>query len=360
MSADLGVSVGSAGLTVTLFGILAGLLAPVLVVATGRWDRRTVVLAILGAFAAGNLLTALAPSFPTLLAVRLAVGAVHGLMWAIVARVAVRLVQPGDGVRATAVVFTGISAALVLGVPAGATLAGTLGWRSGFALLAGLAAVTWGALFTVLPRLPPDAPPRAVEIARLVTSPTLRFPLIVTAVVVIGNYCAYTYVTPLLVDRGVGPDRIGLLLMGYGVTGVAGNFVAGALARRRGTTLRALGRLLVGFLTALTLSMLALAVVLVAFRSAPPAAVIALFAWGLTYAGLPVLLQTTVFAAAPAAREAATSIYVLVFNTSIALGALVGGLGIDRFGPSAPLLAGALTCGAAALSGGLAIRRRTG
>lgn len=355
MSLDLGVSVGSAGLSVTLFGLLAGLLAPVMVVATGRWDRRTVVLVIVGAFAAGNLLTALAPSFPALLAVRLAMGALHGLMWAVVARVAVRLVRPGDGVRATAAVFSGISAALVLGVPAGAAMAGSFGWRAAFGLLSALAAVTWCALSAALPRLPPDPAPRPAEIARLVTDSTLRFPWLITAVVVIGNYCAYTYLTPLLIAAGFESTRVALLLMGYGIVGVAGNLIAGALATRRGATVPVLGRLLVGFLTALSVSMTGLFL----FRSAPPAALILLLAWGLTYAGLPVLLQTMVFAAAPDAREAATSVYVLVFNVSIALGAFAGGLGIDRFGPAGPLLAGALTCCAGAIGGFLAIRRRT-
>lgn len=358
IATDLRISTGSAGHAVTVYGILAGLLAPVLVVATGREDRRTVMLLILGAFVAGNLLTALAPSFPTLLAVRFAVGAVHGLMWAIVARMGVRLVRPGDGVRATAVVFSGISAALVLGVPVGTALGGALGWRTAFGLLAALAAVTWGALFALLPRLPPDEPPRPADIGRLMTNSALRFPLLITAVVVIGNYCAYTYVTPLLIAAGCGGDRVSLLLTGYGIAGVAGNFVAGALATRRGATVPALHGVLVGFLTALSVSMIALFL----FRSVPPATLTLLLAWGLTYAGLPVILQTMVFTSAPAASEAATSVYVLVFNVSIALGALAGGVGVDRFGPAGPLLAGALTCGAATLLGAAMIaatRRRT-
>lgn len=332
---DLGVSDGAAGLSVTVYGLVAGLAAPLLTARTRRVGRRALVLSILAIFVAGNLATATALTYPQLLAVRLTMGLAHGLMWSIVAAIAVRLV-PRSSTAATAATFSGISLALVFGVPAGTYLGIWLGWRACFVALAALSSLAWIAVGILVPALPQhrSAPPQRW---RAVLTRSLRTTLAITALVVIANYAAYTYVAPFLADRfAVTAASIGTYLLIYGVAGVVGNVGAGALLSRAPSP-----RTLLLLATASLTAILAALALFGQFGTRLAWLWIAL--WGLTYSALPVVLQTIVFdAIPPQTREAATSLYVMAFNISIAAGALVGGVMIDNASPTAPILFGVL------------------
>ncbi|TQM85364.1 putative MFS family arabinose efflux permease [Saccharothrix saharensis] len=331
MSGDLGVSEGSTGLTVTLYGAIAGLFAPVLTSATRRLDRRTLLLVVLAVFVVGNAMTALSATYGLLMFSRLLTGFAHGVMWSISASIAVRLVAPEASVRATAVVFSGISVASVIGVPLGTFIGEVADWRTAFWVIAALGAVTAVAAAVLLPPLAPQGVVNLRELPRLLRVRNLRVALLVTAVVVIGHFAAYTYVTPFL-ERNTGVETrwiSGLLLL-YGVAGIVGNFAAGAAAARalRGTIIACL----VGLGGSVAL--------LVVVGTWHPGAIALLLLWGVAYTALPVALQTLVFRSAPEAPEAATSLYILAFNVSISLGALFGGIAIDNAGPTAVMVLG--------------------
>jgi predicted MFS family arabinose efflux permease len=342
MAAGLRVSEGTVGLTVTLYGLFAGILAPVLTAATRRLDRGRLLLVILTVFVVGNVLTALAVNYVWLMLVRLLIGFIHGVLWAIVASIAVRLVPPAHSVRATAVVFSGISLATVLGVPLGTIVGQWLDWRAAFWALAACSAVALAATAVLMPPMPARGGVYLSELPRLLRTGNLRTAVGVTAVVVIGHYAAYTYITPFLLRNvGVAPNMIGILLLSFGAAGVAGNFLAGAVIGR-GPALRTV----VLALIAGTGGSMAL---LLASGTWKPAAVVFLLGWGLAYSALPVALQTLVFRSSPQAREAATSLYVLSFNVSIALGALFGSLTLDHSGPSLVMVTGMAFCALALL-----------
>lgn len=341
MAADLRVSEGTIGLTVTLYGVFAGFLAPVLTAATRRLDRKRLLIVILAVFVAGNVLTATATNYTWLMLVRLLVGFIHGVLWAIVASIAVRLVPANLSVRATAVVFSGISLASVIGVPLGTMVGQWLNWRAAFWGLAVCSALALGATAVLMPTMPPRGGVHLSDLPRLLTRGNLRAALAVTAVVVIAHYAAYTYVTPFLLRNvGLAPGMIGSLLLSFGVAGVAGNFLAGAVIGRM--TLRTV---VIG-LTAGTGVSLAL---LLAAGTWQPGAVAFLLSWGIAYSALPVALQTLIFRSVPHAREAATSLYVLSFNVSIALGALAGSVALDRSGPSMVMTTAVALCAVALL-----------
>lgn len=332
MSRDLHVSEGTVGLSVTLYGAIAGLFAPVLTVATRRIDRRLLLLLVLGVFVAGNAFTALSSSYAVLMVSRLLTGFAHGVMWSIAASIAIRLVPPAQAVRATAVVFSGISIASVVGVPFGTFIGGLSDWRTAFWAIAGIGvAILAGAAF-LLPPLAPRAVVRLAELPRLLRDGNLRIATLVTAAMVIGHFAAYTYVAPFLEqDAGIPSDWVSALLLLYGVAGVVGNFAGGAAAARalRATTLTCI------------LLLAAAVVALVVNGRWHPGTVTLLLVWGIAYTALPVCLQTLVFASAPQAPEAATSLYICAFNISIALGALIGGWFVDASGPSAVMFLGA-------------------
>ncbi|NEB57574.1 MFS transporter, partial [Streptomyces griseus] len=205
-------------------------------------------------------------------------------------------------------------------------------WRAAFLAAAGLGLVVLVAAALLLPRLPAERAVPLGGVLRLTRDPRLRTGLLVAGFLVTGHFAAYTYVRPVLEDvTGVGAGAIGALLLVYGIAGVAGNFLAGAgAARSPRTTL-----LVIGTVLALTVAALPW------LGGSPALAAVLMAAWGLGYGGVSVATQTWVLLAVPDAREAASSLFVAVFNGAIALGALAGGLVADGIGVTAVMATGA-------------------
>ncbi|MGW1248268.1 MFS transporter [Streptomyces sp. NPDC002535] len=343
-AADLAVSEGTAALMVTVPGLVAALAAPLVTVRAAGADRRALLVGLLLLAAAANLVSALAGHLAVVLAARVLLGIAIGGFWALAGGLAPRLVPAGAVGRATAVIFGGVSAASVLGVPAGTLLTERAGWRWAFAATGLLALLAAAALRTLLPRLPgrgagtgaEPSPAGRSGAGTLLALPRrnrrVRAGLLLTLALVTGHFLAYSFVRPLLTDRsGISGSLLGALLLGYGVAGVAGNFLAGSRAARSpGRTLAviaaALGTvLLAGFL----------------LGGSAIAGAGLLLLWGLAYGGVSVALQSWFMAAAPDDVETATGLNVSVFCLAIALGALLGGLLVDAYSLDTVLLAGA-------------------
>ncbi|GAB7032304.1 MFS transporter [Streptomyces sp. NPDC021749] len=345
ISRELRVSDGTAGLTLTVTGLVAAVAAPVLTLLVGRRDRRAVLAALMATLTAANLLAAYAPNVAVLLVARVLVGLGMGGVWAIAAGLAVRLVPAHRVAAATSLIFSGVAAASVLGVPAGTSLGELGGWRAAFVGMAAVCAVVALALAVLLPPLPESAGVRVGGVLGLLRGAPVRTGLLLVGLLVTGHFAAYTYVRPVLEDvAGVQPGRISTLLLAFGLAGLAGNFAAGAGAARspRATLLVICG-------------VLAGTVLLVPLLGpdtgvAGPAALMAV--WGLAYGGVSVSTQTWLTSAAPGAREAASALFVAVFNGAIALGALLGGRAADSWGPAGVMwLGGVLAVGALVTAG---------
>lgn len=349
----LGVSAGTAGLTMTVPGIVAAVAAPALAAGTARFDRRPVLLALVGLLAAANALSAFATAFPVLLAARVLVGVSIGGVWAIAAGLGVRLVPERHAGAATSMIFSGIAVASVLGVPAGTVIGDLGGPRAAFAAVGALALAVLLALALLLPPLPATRPVGLREVPRLLRVPGLRAGLAVTVLVVTGHFAAYTYVRPVL-ERvaGVGPGMIGTFLLVYGIAGVAGNFAAGTVAAR--SPRRAAFVLALGLVAATALLALSGRT-----GAAGAASAVAVVVWGVAYGGVSVTMQTWLLRAVPRAPEAGSALFVASFNAAISLGALAGGRAADAFGVAGVLWLGG---GAAALGavGVLVARSRGG
>ncbi|WP_406059897.1 MFS transporter [Streptomyces sp. NBC_01077] len=347
-AADLSVSEGTAALMVTVPGLVAALAAPLVTVRAAGADRRALLVAFLLLASAANLVSALAGHLAVVLSARVLLGIAIGGFWALAGGLAPRLV-PADAVRrATAVIFGGVSAASVLGVPAATLLTERVGWRWAFAATGVLALFAAVALRALLPRLPGtgagggggartrQGPGARSGPAALVALPRrnrrVRAGLLFTLALVTGHFLAYSFVRPLLTDHSGIPDSLlGALLLGYGVAGVAGNFLAGSRAARSpGRTLAVIAAALGTVLLAVHL-----------FGDSALAGAGLLLLWGLAYGGVSVALQSWFMAAAPDDVETATGLNVSVFCLAIALGALLGGLLADAYSLSTVLLAGA-------------------
>lgn len=323
IAADLGTSNGRAGLMMSVPALLAAGFSPLVVIVSGNLDRRKILCGLLALLALANLTSALATNLGGMLAARTLLGFCIGGIWAIAGGLAARLV-PGHVVGlATSVIFGGVAAASVLGVPLGAMIGELAGWRWAFgsmALFSGLVLVLHG---VVLPALPVSGSTALRHFRAQWHNPQLRTGLLLTLLLVAGHFIAFTFVRPLLLTFPAFDSQwIGMLLFAYGVAGVAGNFLAGMHAARHTRATVA----------AIAMGLLAAPLLFLGLGHTPAGGAILLLAWGLAYGGVSVGLMTWMMKAAPRAVEIAAALYVSVFNIGIALGSWAGGHSVDRLG----------------------------
>lgn len=334
----LGSATGTAGMMISLPALLAALFAPLVVLASGGLDRRTLLCGLLGLLVIANLASALAPSMAWMLAARVLVGFCMGGIWAIAGGLAARLV-PGQAVGlATSIIFGGVAAASVLGVPLGALIGDSAGWRWAFGGMALFSALVFVLQVRVIPRLPVTRSVSVRQFAEQLGNRRLRTGLVLTLLLVAGHFAAFTFVRPLLLTVSMFDTQwISPLLFAYGVAGILGNFVAGLTAARRS----------VATVAVIASSLLATVGLFLAVGDSTLGGGVVLLVWGLAYGGVSVGLMTWMMKAAPQAVEVAAALYVGMFNVGIALGAWLGGLVVDDAGPTGNLwLAGAFTAAA--------------
>ena len=317
----LSVREADVGLLLTSYAVVAGLTTIPLTAITMGIPRHLLIAGTVAAFAVSQLAAAFAPTFLVLMLARLICALAHGIFWSTIAPVAARLAPPGRAGRATALVFLGNSLAIVLGVPLGTALGQWLGWRAALGALAAAGALCVVALLLVLPRmaaLPQDLATRTRARLRasvtIIRSRPVAAVCAATAVLVIGDFAAYTYIAPL-VRRDGGLEGFGLsaLLLGYGAAGLLGNWIIGRHVDRRP------GPLVLGCVALIAVALAALVPVL-----GPVPTVLAALLWGGAFTACPVALQAAILRVAPQARDAASAVYVVAFQIGIGGGALLG------------------------------------
>ncbi|GAA4861133.1 MFS transporter [Actinomycetospora straminea] len=352
----LGVPVSEAGHLVSAYaaGVVVG--APLLAGATVKLPRRPVLMALMGVFAVGNLLSAVAPGMGSLLAIRFLTGLPHGAFFGAASVAAAAMV--GRDRRATAVsrVFLGLTVANVVGVPLGTLLGQAAGWRATFAVVGviGLVAVAGIAAFV------PAAEPAATGRGALRTEvATLRHPQVVLALaaVVFGfgaMFACYSYVTPMLTEvGGFSTATVTVLLAVVGLGMTAGSVLGGRAADRAP-------------MTTLYACLVALAGVLVSFVVTvhhPVLAVLSLFGAGMFSLALGPAIQTRILDLVGEAPTMASAAIQSASNIANSLGAWLGGMVIAAgLGYLAPAVVGAVLAvvglAVLALSGGLEVRVR--
>ncbi|MDM0036635.1 MFS transporter [Variovorax sp. J22P271] len=345
IGAGLQVSDGTAGLMVTMPGVLAAFAGPALIVASGRLDRRTVMVTLTAMLVASNLLAAFAPNFGTMLVARLLLGLCIGGFWTFAPSAATQLVASGSQARAMSLVLAGVSAATVLGVPAGALVGTLAGWRAAFGLTGALAAVVLAIQVWLLPAMPPARAIRPRDLLTPLTRRMAQVGLLAVLFLVAGHFAAYTYLKPLLQQVfGLDANGVTTLLLAYGAVGFFGTFVGGSLVAR---SVRA-----AALLAAVLLAAALLLSTVVGSGFLAGAAVVV--TWGIAFGMIPVALTGWMMEAVPDAPEAGQALLVSGFQVAIASGALLGGLVVDGWGiSSAMLLSGGLVLVAAVVVGGL-------
>ena len=350
---DFSVSIPKAGTLVTAYALSVTLGSPFVSLVVSRWERRRALITLMGMFALGNALCSLAPHYGMLLGARILTALAHGAFFGIGSIVAAGLVRPEQRSRAIALMFTGLTLANVLGVPAGTALGQRFGWRMAFAVLIPLAALAALALLRFVPQQQPERIDLRSEF-RSVIRPGVQLVLTISTLSSTAMFCVLTYVTPLLETvAGVSPHGVTLVLVLFGVGMTAGNLIGGRLAGwRQLTSMLGLGAVLI--LVLIVFSLVA---------TAPLPAAMIVSVWGLVHLAGTVPLQSRVVDGAVGAPNLASVLNQSAFNLGNAIGAwlggqaLLGGLSYAELPLLSAILAG---CGLLilALDGFLSRRRR--
>lgn len=324
MAQGLAVSEAWVGQTVTVYAIGSLVAAIPLTAATQGVRRRPLLLAAIGGFAIANTVTTLSASYALTLAARFVAGVSAGLLWALLAGYAARMVPEHQKGRAIAIAMVGTPLALSLGVPAGTLLGNLLGWRMCFGIISLLALLLMGWVRLKVPDFAGQPTDKRLSLRQVFILPGIRPVLFVVLAFVLAHNILYTYIAPYLLTAGM-VDRTDVVLLVFGGTSVAGIWIVGVLIDRYLRRLTLASTILFGA-AALTLGMAG---------GDPVAVYAAVGAWGLAFGGAATLFQTALARSAGDAADIAQSMLVTAWNAAIASGGIVGGVLLDRFGVGA-------------------------
>ena len=342
IATDLGVSIPAAGLLISAYamGVLIG--APLMTLTTAKVPRRTLLIALMGIFTVGNLLSALADSYTTLLLARVLTSFNHGAFFGVGAVVAASVVAPEKRAGAVAGMFLGLTIATIGGVPLATWVGETIGWRSAFGGIAVLGALAMAALWLALPKLPGAAAGDMMAEVRVLGRGKVLGALALTVLGSSAMFTVFTYISPILREQAQASTAFvtGMLVL-FGIGMTAGNVWAGRAADR------APERTLLFSLALLTLTLLAFAKLM----QWPLPAAVAILVWGFASFAIVPPLQMRVMEAAASAPNLASAMNIGAFNLGNAIGAALGGAVISRgLGYPAVALAGAAMAGAALIT----------
>lgn len=340
LAKDLHQTESGAGLVVTIYGWVGALTALVAGAMPARIPRKALLVGLMLILAFSCLAATLSHSMTLFMIARMAGAIAHGAFWAFIGVVAAQIVPVEKLGVATAIVFSGVSAASVIGVPLSSLLADIAGWRSAFTAISLLSLLTASILFWTLPRLAAPVSVRLTLYYGIFKKPVLLALYAATACIISAHFAAFTYLEPLLIKtQSVPPASISALLLASGLSGLMGNIIAGKLIDRY---IKAL------IITSLILSAVALGALGVG--SAAPHSLwltgMLLAIWGASMAVIFVGLQTWLLRCAGDGAQPASAIYVAIFNAAIGTGALVGGhvIAVTGLQSIALFAAGTLLC----------------
>jgi predicted MFS family arabinose efflux permease len=323
IATDLHVTEGQAGQAIAVSGLFALLTSLFIAAASGRLDRRTLLLGLTALMLVSGLVVAFAPNYAVMMVGRALLGVVIGGFWSMSAATVMRLVPERDVPRGLAILNGGNALATTIAAPLGSFMGQYIGWRGAFFSVVPLAAVTLVWLLLTLPAMPNRTQVNALAAFRVLRRPRVPLGMTAAALFFMGQFALFTYLRPFLetVTR-VDVSTLSLLLLVMGVAGLVGTFLIGRILHKR----------LYPALVAMPLAMAVLSFGLIGFGSSVGVTAGVLAFWGLIGTAAPVGWWTWLSRALPGEAEAGGGLMVAVIQLAITAGAASGGFLFDRGG----------------------------
>ena len=314
---DFHITESEAGMIITVYAWIVTVLSLPLMLLASKIEFKRLLLGILGLFVVSHFLSAVAPSYLTLMLSRAGVAFSHSIFWSIASPLAVRIAPQGKRATALSLVVTGTAVAMIAGLPLGRMVGLYMGWRATFFSIGLVAlAVTLFLLF-IFPRVPANTQGSSIaKLPAILKNPGLIGVYVLTALIFTANFTAYSYIEPFMAQVAQMPEsEITFSLTLFGVAGILASVLFSRCYEQFPKFFFATGTFGLGiFLALLQLSSAHIwsAMLLCVF-------------WGITFTIFGLVFQSVVIKLEPQATPIAMSIYSGIANVGIGSGALVGG-----------------------------------
>ncbi|MFA0486110.1 MFS transporter [Vibrio sp. 10N.222.55.B11] len=320
IATSLSITEGQAGYLISAYALAIVIGGPILTIYLARFNKKMVLIGLMALFIIGNVLSALAPSYPLLLASRVIAGLVQGPFYGIGAVVATNLVSEKMAGRAVGQMFAGLTLANVLGVPAGTWVSLQFGWHTTFFTVAALGTV---AMLAILTSIKSTGHSEAKDIKTQLLAfknPMLLISLAITAFAWSGFMTLYGYLAPIAMHiTGYSQESVTWILVIVGVGLIIGNTLGGRSSDKN------LGKASMFWAIAMIISLVVVGLVVdnkILF-------VAAAFIFGITsFANVPAM-QLRVMNHGGEGQELAATANISAFNLANAFGGFLGGMVLD-------------------------------
>jgi DHA1 family inner membrane transport protein len=312
----LQVSIPKAGVLVSGYALSVTLGSPLVALALSRMDRKRALLILMGMFIGGNALCALAPTFLLLLIARILTALCHGAFFGIGSIMAFHLVPRSERAQAITLMFSGLTLANVLGVPAGTALGQAFGWRFAFWALVPVGLIAGLGLWRMVPHQTPENMELKHEL-RAALRPQVQLVLTLSTLCSVSLFCVFTYIAPILEQiTRLSPTSVSKVLVVFGVGITVGNLLGGRLSDWKQMPV------LIGGIMLLIVILLVMPFLVLSLTPA----VVMIFAWGCVHFATGSPLQARIVEQAKGAPNLASTLNQGAFNLGNALGASLGGI----------------------------------
>jgi DHA1 family inner membrane transport protein len=312
----LQVSIPKAGILVSGYALSVTLGSPLIALALSRMDRKRALLILMGMFIGGNALCALAPTFLLLLIARILTALCHGAFFGIGSIMAFHLVPRSERAQAITLMFSGLTLANVLGVPAGTALGQAFGWRFAFWALVPVGLIAGLGLWRMVPHQAPENMELKHEL-RAALRPQVQLVLTLSTLCSVSLFCVFTYIAPILEQiTRLSPTSVSKVLVVFGVGITVGNLLGGRLSDWKQMPV------LIGGIMLLIVILLVMPFLVLSLTPA----VVMIFVWGCVHFATGSPLQARIVEQAKGAPNLASTLNQGAFNLGNALGASLGGI----------------------------------
>lgn len=321
ISDDLGISEAEAGQLVTLYALGSLISAIPLTLATQSWNRRKLLITVMVGFTITNFMTAYYDSFIVILIARFLAGVFAGLLWAMVAGFAIRLVSEDKKGRAITLVMIGVPVALSLGIPLGTYIGKLVGWRLTFYIITFISLLLIFWIRFGLPNLPAVQAEQRRSFSSVLKIPYVKSILTINFIFAFGHNIFYTYISPYLQLSG-NSSHVDLALLFFGIASILSITVVGFFIDKH------LRKLIIISLTSFACS----GILFYVFYTNYSLILFSIIVWGLAFGGGATLFQTASAKITKNSADIAQSLLVSLWNLAIAGGGFFGGVFLDLYG----------------------------
>lgn len=324
VATDLGISLGKAGMLITVFSLVFAIAAPILLAATNKIERKKLTLISLVVFLAGNMLAVVSPTYIILFAARIISAASGSLLVVLCITIASNIVQPNYRGRAIGVVMMGVSGSLVLGVPLGLMLGNAFGWRAPFMLISVLTVFSFLGVYFFMGKIAPNPSISLIKQLATLKNRKIFFAQLTTFLFLAGHLTLYAYLTPFLkTTMGLDGTWVSIVYLLFGVAAVLGGGIGGTFADKFGAKPTIIGVIIIFGLAIFSIPYTTFAV---------PVFLIVMIIWSMMSWAITPALQSYLIEAAPETSDIQQSLNNSALHFGIAFGSFLGGLVIEQSG----------------------------